>query len=100
MSRREHEVILFYDQEFKKLDCLFAADVVSGGTSDVDGPFEAAKTRFLRDRWYWFVQVGLEGSKRTTKLSSQTLPGRPQQKGSGPKNVIFQMVPKLIFSGL
>jgi hypothetical protein len=41
-----HEVILSYDLKFKKLDCLFAADVVRDGTIDVVGPFEAAKTFF------------------------------------------------------
>jgi hypothetical protein len=43
-----HEVLLSYDQKFKKLDCLFAADVVDDGTSEVVGPFEAAKKRFIR----------------------------------------------------
>jgi hypothetical protein len=43
-----HEVILCYDQKFKKLDSLFAADVVGDGTSEVVGPFEAAKKRFFK----------------------------------------------------
>jgi hypothetical protein len=38
-----HKVILSYNQKFKKLDCLFAADIVGDGTSEVVGPFEAAK---------------------------------------------------------
>jgi hypothetical protein len=32
----------------RSLDCLFAADVVGDGTSEVVGPFEAAKKRFFR----------------------------------------------------
>jgi hypothetical protein len=32
------------------LDSLFAADVVGNGTSEVVGPFEAAKKRFLREQ--------------------------------------------------
>ncbi len=44
-----HEVILSYDQKFKKMDCLFAAYVVGNGTSEVVGPFKAAKKRFFRE---------------------------------------------------
>jgi hypothetical protein len=43
-----HEVILSYDQLFKKLDSHFAAGVVGDGTSEVVGPFEAAKKRFFK----------------------------------------------------
>ncbi len=45
---RAHEVILSYDQKFKKLDSLYAADVVGNGTREVVGPFEAAKKRFFK----------------------------------------------------
>jgi hypothetical protein len=38
----------YYDQKFKKLDRLFAADVIGYGTSEVVGPFESAKKRFFR----------------------------------------------------
>ena len=48
MDWQAHEVILSYDQKFKKLDCLFAANVVGDGTSEVVGLFEAAKKRFFR----------------------------------------------------
>ncbi len=41
-------MILSYDQKFKKLDSHFAADVVGNGTSEVVGPFEAAKKRFFK----------------------------------------------------
>jgi hypothetical protein len=47
VDRCAHEVILSYDQKFKKLDSLFAANVVGDGTSEVVGPFEAAKKRFF-----------------------------------------------------
>jgi hypothetical protein len=47
VDHRAHEVVLSYVQKFKKLDCLFAEDVVSDGTSDIVGPFETVKTRFL-----------------------------------------------------
>jgi hypothetical protein len=40
-----NEVILSYDQKFKKLDHLFAADAVGDGTSDIVGPFEAAMSQ-------------------------------------------------------
>ena len=43
-----HIKLFSYDQNFKKRDSLFAADIVGDGTSDVAGPFEAAKTRFFR----------------------------------------------------
>ena len=57
-----HEVILSYDQKFKKLDSLFAANVVGDGTSEVVGPFEAAKKRFFRETVIpiyagWFGEV-------------------------------------------
>jgi hypothetical protein len=48
VDQHAHEVILSYDQKFKKLDCLFAADVVGDGTSKVMGPVEAPKKRFFR----------------------------------------------------
>ncbi len=41
-------MILSYDQKFKKLDSLFAADVVGDRTSEVVGPFKAAKKRFFK----------------------------------------------------
>lgn len=35
-----HEVVLSDDHKFKKLDTIFAADVVVGGTGDVVGPLK------------------------------------------------------------
>lgn len=35
-----HEVVVAYDQKFKKLGSLFSADVVGDGTGDVVGPLE------------------------------------------------------------
>jgi hypothetical protein len=57
-----HEVILSYDWKFRKLDCLFAADVGGDGTSEVVGPFEATKKRFFKGTviptWAgWFGEV-------------------------------------------
>ncbi len=45
MDGHANEVILSYDQKFKKLDHLFAADAVGDGTSDIVGPFEAAMSQ-------------------------------------------------------
>jgi hypothetical protein len=41
-----NEVILSYNRKFKKLDCLFTADVVGEGTSDIMGIFEEARKDF------------------------------------------------------
>ncbi len=35
-----HEVVLSDDHKFKKLDTIFAADDVGGGTGDVVGPLK------------------------------------------------------------
>jgi hypothetical protein len=48
VDQHAHEVILSYDQKFKRLDSFFAADVIGNGTSDVVGLFEAAKKRFFK----------------------------------------------------
>ena len=48
VDRCANDVILYYDQKFKKLDCRFAADVVGDGSNDIMGPFEADKKRFFR----------------------------------------------------
>ncbi len=48
MDLRADEVVLSYDRKFKKLDSLFATDVVGDGTGDIVGPFEAEKARFFR----------------------------------------------------
>jgi hypothetical protein len=36
-----------YHKRFKKLDEVFASDVVGDGTTGIMGPFEAAQGRFL-----------------------------------------------------
>ncbi len=45
-NRRAKLVVQQYNNKFKKLDRLFASDIVGDGTSDTVGPFEAAQQRF------------------------------------------------------
>ena len=47
-DRRAREVRSSYGSKFRKLDRLFAADVVGDGSGDVVGPFESAQGRFWR----------------------------------------------------
>jgi len=46
-NRRAKLVVQQYNNKFKKLDRLFASDIVGDGTSDTVGPFEAAQQRFF-----------------------------------------------------
>jgi hypothetical protein len=47
-DRRAREITLSYKRKFKKLDKLFAADIVGDGTGDVIGPFQQSQNRFWR----------------------------------------------------
>jgi hypothetical protein len=75
-----HEVILSYDQKFKKLDSLFAADVVGDGTSEVVGPFEAAKKRFFKGTVIpictgWFREVNKNYETLISTLAREAAAG-------------------------
>ncbi len=37
-----------YNLKFKKLDILFASDIVGDGSDDIIGPFQTAQTQFYR----------------------------------------------------
>ena len=55
-----HEVVLSYDRKFKKLDSLFAADVVGEDrTSNVVEPFAAEKVRFFKGTGEYQVSSSL-----------------------------------------
>ena len=80
MDQRAHEVILSYDQKFKKLDSLFAADVVGDGTSQVVGPFEAAKKRFFKGTVIpicagWYGKVNKDYETLITMLAWEAATG-------------------------
>ncbi len=80
MDWRTHEVILSYDQKFKKLDSLFAADVVGNGTSEVVGPFEAAKKRFFKGTVIpvcagWFREVNKDYETLISMLAQEAAAG-------------------------
>ena len=47
-DRKAKWVVSDYDKRFKKLDVLFASDVVGDGRGGIVGPFEAAQRRFYR----------------------------------------------------
>ena len=47
-NRRAKEVIQEYNLKFKKLDTLFASDIVGDGTNGIVGPFQTAQSRFYR----------------------------------------------------
>ncbi len=75
-----HVVILSYDQKFKKLDSLFAADVVGNGTSEVVGPFEAAKKRFFKETVIpicagWFGKVNKDYETLISTLAREAAAG-------------------------
>jgi hypothetical protein len=75
-----HEVILSYDHKFKKLGCLFAADFVGDGTSEVVGPFEAAKKRFFRGTVIpicagWFGKVNIDYKTLISALAREAAAG-------------------------
>jgi hypothetical protein len=69
----------FY-QKFKKLDSLFAADVVGDGTSEVVGPFEAAKKRFFKGTVIpicagWYSKVNKDYETLITMLAWEAATG-------------------------
>ncbi len=75
-----HEVVLSDDQKFKKLDCLFAADVVSDGTNDIVRPFEVAVIFFFRGQVIpvcmgWFGKIKKDYKSLITKLSQEAAAG-------------------------
>jgi len=47
-KRRAHEISLEHTQKFKKLDAVFAPEVVVGENNATTGPFAAAQNRFYR----------------------------------------------------
>ena len=61
-DRRAREITQSYKRKFKKLDTLFAADVVGDGDGDVTGPFEQAQNRFWKGQVIlicagWFGEI-------------------------------------------
>ena len=46
VDRQAREVVNSYHRKFKKLDTVFASDVVGDGKNDIKGPFETAQGRF------------------------------------------------------
>ncbi len=73
-------MILSYDQKFKKLDSLFAADVVGNEASDVVGPFEAAKKRFFKGTVVpicagWFGEVNKDYKTLISMLAREAAAG-------------------------
>jgi hypothetical protein len=80
VDQRGHEVILSYDQKFKNLDSLFAADVVGDGTSEVVGPFAAAKKRFFKGTLIpictgWFGEVNKDYKTLISTLAQEAAAG-------------------------
>jgi len=45
-NRRAKEVVQEYNSKFKRLDALFASDIVGDGTNSIVGPFQTAQSRF------------------------------------------------------
>jgi hypothetical protein len=97
-----NEVILSYDQKFKKLDCLFAADIVCDGTSDIVGPFEASEKRFFSGQVMptcaeWFGEVNKDYKSLITKLAREATAGDDGMRvsplvNSDRKGGVFQLM--------
>ena len=75
-ERRAREISLSYKRKFKKLDTLFASDVVGDGSGDITGPFEASQCRFYRGQVIpivagWFGEIGRDFDKIITRLARE-----------------------------
>lgn len=62
-DRRAREVTNEYSRKFKKLDTVFAEEVVGSGENGTTGPFETAQGRFFRGQVIpitagWFGEIG------------------------------------------
>ena len=79
-DRRAREVTREYPRKFKKLDELFAAEVVGDGTGDAVGPFEAAQGQFYRGQVIplcagWFGEVNKDFEKVLRLLARHAAAG-------------------------
>jgi len=75
-ERRARKISLSYKRKFKKLDTLFASDVVGDGSGDITGPFEASQCRFYRGQVIpivagWFGEIGRDFDKIITRLARE-----------------------------
>ena len=68
-DRRAREITQSYSQKFKKLDRLFAADIVGDGTGDIMGPFEQSQYRFWRR--IWFGEINKDFDKIIQRLARE-----------------------------
>ena len=69
-----------YRQKFKKLDSLFAADIVGNGENNFVGPFQAAQSRFYRGQIIplcagWFGELGEDFEKVIKMLAREAASG-------------------------
>ena len=79
-DRRALGVKQKYSRKFKKLDCIFAADVVGDGTGNVVGPFEMAQKGFHRRKIIplcagGFYEVNVEFVEVIKSLARQAVAG-------------------------
>jgi hypothetical protein len=80
VERRAKQVSQSYSRKFKKLDTLFAADVVGDGSGPAVGPFEAAQSRFYRGQVIpicagWFGEIGEDFEKVIRILAREAASG-------------------------
>ena len=78
-DRRASEVVGGYASKFKKIDRLFAAEIV-GETDSVVGPFTAAQSRFFRGQVIplcagWFGEINEDFSKIIRTLAKEAAAG-------------------------
>ena len=75
-DRRAREITNSYSRKFKKLDRLFAADIVGDGTGDIIGPFEQSQNRFWRGQVIpvcagWFGEINKDFEKIIQRLARE-----------------------------
>ena len=79
-ERRAREITLSYKRKFKRLDTLFAPDVVGDGSGDIVGPFEASQRWFFRGQVIpiyagWFGEIGEDFNNIITRLAQEAASG-------------------------
>ena len=70
------EITTSYDQKFKKLDSLFAADAVGADSEDAAGPFQKVQTHFFKGQVIpitagWFAETGRDFHKLIKVMTRQ-----------------------------
>ena len=79
-NRRAKEVVQEYNLKFKKLDTLFASDIVGDSTNGIVGPFQTAQSRFYKKGVIplcmgGFGEINEDFDKTIQKLAREALAG-------------------------